>query len=473
MVPADWKLANVTPIFKKGSKSVPGNYRPVSLTCVICKVMEALIKDAIVEHLAKNSLIRSSQHGFTAGRSCLTNLLEYMEELTKLVDEGLPVDMLYLDFSKAFDLVPHKRLMVKLRGLGVRGKVASWVEEWLGDRKQRVVLNGESSDWGNILSGVVQGSVLGPVLFLCFINDLDMAVEMVMGDGEDAKATILKKFADDTKWGAVVETAQDRACFQTGIDQLQEWAQKWQMAFNSDKCHILHMGEQNQKFKYQLGGEDLEAVSFEKDVGVLVSNDLKPSLQCARAATKANQVLGQISRGVSYRDKNTFLRLYKTYVRPHLEYCQAAWSPWTEGDKKVLEQVQQRAIRMISNLRGRSYEDRLREVGLTTLVERRKRGDMITMYRVMSGKDRVDSTLWFDMATQREGATSTRQVRGYLNVDIPQPGRHQLRRGQFSQRVAVCWNSLPDWVKKAATVNSFKNNLDKHWYPELGNVFHP
>ena len=120
------------------------------------------------------------------------------------------------------------------------------------------------------------------------------------------------------------------------------------------------------------GGEDLEAVSFEKDVGVIVSNDLKPSLQCARAATKANQVLGQISRGVSYRDKNTFLRLYKTYVRPHLEYCQAAWSPWTEGDKKVLEQVPQRAIRMISNLRGRAYEDRLRKVGLTPLVERRR-----------------------------------------------------------------------------------------------------
>ena len=144
--------------------------------------------------------------------------------------------------------------MVKLRGLGVRGKVASWVEEWLGDRKQRVVLNGETSEWGDICSGVVQGSVLGPVLFLCFINDLDMAVEMVMGEGEDTKATILKKFADDTKWGAVVKSAQDRACFQEGIDKLQEWAHKWQMAFNSDKCHIMHMGEHNQKFKYQLGG---------------------------------------------------------------------------------------------------------------------------------------------------------------------------------------------------------------------------
>jgi hypothetical protein len=123
-------------------------------------------------------------------------------------------------------------------------------------------------------------------------------------------------------------------------------------------------------------------------------------------------------------------------------------------------------------LKGRVYEDRLGEVGLTSLVERRRRGDMITMFRLMSGKDRVDSTLWFDMATQREGATSTRQVRGHLNVDIPQPDRLQLRRGQFSQRVAVFWNSLPDWVKVAATLNNFKNNLDKHWYPELG-FFHP
>ena len=119
------------------------------------------MKDVIVEHLSSNSLIRSSQHGFTAGRSCLTNLLEYMEELSRLVDEGLPVNMLYLDFSKAFNLVPHRRLLVKLRGLGIQGKVASWVEEWLGDRKQRVVLNGQASDWGDVVSSVVQGSCLG------------------------------------------------------------------------------------------------------------------------------------------------------------------------------------------------------------------------------------------------------------------------------------------------------------------------
>ena len=178
------------------------------------------------------------------------------------------------------------------------------------ERKQRLVLNGEASDWGEILSGVVQGSVLGPTLFLCFINNLDMAVDMVMGGGGELKSTIIKKFADDTKWGAVVESAEDRACFQAGLDRLQDWANKWQMQYNVDKCHILHVGKSNMKFEYQLGGRDLEASKW-----VIVNEDLKPSLQCARAAAKANQVLGQISRGVTFRDKDTLLRLYKTYVR--------------------------------------------------------------------------------------------------------------------------------------------------------------
>ena len=240
--------------------------------------MESLIKDAIVEHLARNSLIRSSQHGFTAGRSCLTNLLEYMEELTSLVEEGHSVDMFYLDFSKAFDLVPHRRLLVKLRGLGIQGKVASWMEEWLTDRKQRVVLNGEASDWGDIISGVVQGSVLGPTLFLCFINDLDLAVDMAMAGGGEQRSSILKKFADDTKWGAVVESAEDRDHFQAGLDGLQAWADTWQMQYNVEKCHILHLGKENRRHEYQLGGRTLEASKFEKDVGVIINDDLKPSL---------------------------------------------------------------------------------------------------------------------------------------------------------------------------------------------------
>ena len=154
VVPEDWRLANVTPIFKKGSKADAANYRPVSLTSVICRVLESLIRDVIVDHLVRHKLLYNTQHGFVPRRSCLTNLLEYLEEMTRLVDEGHNVDVIYLDFAKAFDKVAHARLMAKCRALGIVGDIANWIETWLGDRKQRVVLNGSESSWLEVTSGV-------------------------------------------------------------------------------------------------------------------------------------------------------------------------------------------------------------------------------------------------------------------------------------------------------------------------------
>ena len=427
VVPQEWKSANVTPIYKKGSKGVPGNYRPVSLTCILCKVMESVIRDAVVEHLTEKGLIRLSQHGFMRGRSTVTNLLEFLEELTRGVDKGVDMDVLYLDFSKAFDKVPIRRLLAKCAGLGIRGKLLAWIEEWLTGRRQRVVLNGMESEWGDIKSGVVQGSVLGPVLFLMFINDIDEAIEGVGG--------IIKKFADDTKWLKRVMGEEDRVAFQQGIDSLFRWSDKWQMPFNEDKCHVLHVGRTNAKHQYTMGGIQLEGVGQEKDVGVIISDNLRPSLQCAKAAKKANAVLGQLSRGVTYRDKECFMSLYQTYVRPHLEYAVAAWSPWTLGDKEVLEAVQRRAVRMVTNLTGKTYQARLSELGMTTLEQRRERGDLIQAYKVITGKEVVDHKTWFSRCSDREEGRDTRSTTGLYNVERME-GRLEIRKNFWSIRVA-------------------------------------
>jgi hypothetical protein len=445
VVPEDWRRANVTPIFKKGTKMDPGNYRPVSLTSVCCKLLEGLMKTAIMRHLEVNNLVNPSQHGFMAGRSCCTNLLEFMEEVTRAVDEGVPVDVIYLDFAKAFDKVPKERLLEKLRAHGVRGHLLRWIRNWLTGRQQRVVLNGKKSGWEQVLSGVPQGSVLGPLLFLIFINDLDIAAR---------KAEILKKFADDTKLGGRVSTEEERAALQEALDELCVWAATWGMDFNVKKCKVLHIGHNNIRHVYTMGGQPLGETEEETDVGVLTTANLKPAAQCRRAARTAAAVLGQISRAFHYRDRHVFVQLYKQYVRPHLEFAAAAWSPWQEGDKACLERIQQRAVAMVSGLTSRDYEDRLKELHMETLEERRHQMDMAQVHKILTGKDKVDAERLLTLANSHGRNTRAAADARCLRQN---PGRLEVRRNFFTQRVVAPWNDVPSEIKHVSSVQAFKS----------------
>ena len=452
IVPADWKMANVTPIFKKGKKTDPGNYRPVSLTSICGKLMEGHLKKEITAHLKNNNLLRSTQHGFLTGKSCTTNLLHFLEILTKAVDEGHSVDVVFLDFSKAFDKVPHKKLIKKLEGLGISGKISAWIGKWLDGRRQRVVIDGESSDWEDVKSGVPQGSLLGPVLFSVYLNDIDLIVELI---------TMLIKFADDTKAANIIRDEEDRRRLQQCLDALMAWAAKWGMAFNAQKCKVMHIGRSNPQYQYKMGDHTLETTTTERDIGVLVSNSLKPSDQCAKAAMTANAVLGQIGRAFHYRDRWTFVKLYKLYVRPHLEFAVAAWSPWTVADIESLEKVQKRAVNMVSGLKGDSYAARLKELSMPTLKARREETDMVEVFKIMSGISDVDPQAWFTMNMPAEGGRTTRQAADPLSVRLA-PARLEIRKNFFSVRVCEKWNNLPHEVKQCKNVKSFKTAIRRY-----------
>jgi len=450
VVPQDWKEANVTPIFKKGAKSSPGNYRPVSLTSVSCKIMESVLRDGITQHLTVNKLINNSQHGFLKDRSCVTNLLEFLEVASTVVDSGDGFDIIYLDFAKAFDKVPRERLLRKIYAHGIRGPILGWIRSWLTGRKQRVVLNGRFSSWEEVLSGVPQGSVLGPLLFVIFINDLDNCVVLLVDS--------LKKFADDTKLGKTVRGEGDRDQLQSALDRLCSWADSWGMEFNVAKCKVMHTGHRNPMYKYQMKGQELEETREERDIGVVVTSNLKPAAQCAKAAQTAQTVLGQLTRAFHYRDRHVFVRLYKQYVRPHLEFSTQAWSPWTVGDKETLEKVQRRAVKMVSGLESSDYNERLRELGLDSLEERRYHADMAMVYRITNGHGNLSHGTWFEKAGEAERATRSSADPYGLRV---KHGRLEQRRNFFSVRVIEAWNSIPPEIRGAKSCENFRNAYKK------------
>ena len=318
-IPQDWKQALVVPIFKKGDKHQPSNYRPVSLTSITCKLLEHIIHSNIMHHFDQHRVLCNNQHGFRKKRSCETQLLSTIQEIASSTAKGHQVDIILLDFAKAFDKVPHTRLLHKLDHYGVRGNVKRWIKSFLSHREQRVILDGVRSKSAEVLSRVPQGTVLGPLLFLCFINDLP----------ESIKSSQAKLFADDSLLFRVTKNDSDRALHQKDLSALEHWENTWQMSFNPIKCVVLRISTKKKKVlstQYELHGHALEVVDSSKYLGDTIKDDLSWGTHIQNTVSKANRTLGFLRRNMKDCTKPVKDLTYKAMIRPTMEYASAVWT---------------------------------------------------------------------------------------------------------------------------------------------------
>ena len=296
-----------------------------------------------------------------------------------------------------------------------------------------------------MLSGVPQGSVLGPILFLIYINDIGSSV-----------TKYINLFADDTKLSGEASTVEQRECLQEDINSLHEWAQKWQMQFNADKCSILHMGRNNVNHPYELGERTLQSSRCEKDVGVLMQDDGKFGDHCSKVAKKCNMIMGQIKRSFSYKTPEIMLNIYKTYILPHLTYCSVIWRPYLKKDIAILESVQRRFTKMIQGMGQMTYEERLSALKLSTVEDRGRKDDLVQTYRILNDIDVIGCDLFTKV--RDEHSLNTRSSKKE-NLSKEKTNLN-LRKNFLSNRVVTDWNHLPQEVQTARSLATFKSMLE-------------
>ena len=441
-LPEDWKSAEVIAIYKKkGKRSDPANYRPVSLTCILCKVLENIVRDLIVEHMDKQDLYSTSQHGFRKQRSCMTQLLEVMDNFTDMIEKGHDIDVVYLDFKKAFDSVPHERLLNKLSAYGIQGNILNWTRSFLTNRIQRVRVGSAISPPKPVTSGIPQGSILGPILFTIFINDLPDNIE-----------STCKIFADDTK---IYNKPSESNKLQDDLKILQNWSEKWQLGFNVSKCKVLHVGKKNPVITYSMKNygitQNVLKCEEEKDLGVTFDNELNFNSHIDKAINTAKRVLSMSKRAFKYLDKDAMLTIYKALIRPHLEYGNIIWSPKLKKHSIALEKIQRKMTKLIPGLKDKTYHERMKILNLPSLKHRRRRGDLIETFKVLNGFVKVNNI--FSLSNSLTRTNSKKIYTPFC--------KSQLRKNYLSFRVKPLWNALDQKIVNAPTVNSFKNLLDE------------
>ena len=474
--PDQWKEANVTPVHKKNDKQIISNYRPISLLPILAKIFERVIFKKLYNYLDVNNLITKNQSGFRPGDSCTNQLLSLVHEIHKNFDCGLEVRSVYLDMSKAFDKVWHAGLIFKLQQNGIEGKLLNLFSNYLSNRKQRVVLNGMESSWGNVKAGVPQGSVLGPLLFLVYINDLEQGIE-----------SHVKFFADDTSLFSIVnDPVVSAASLQHDLNWITEWAHQWKMSFNPDPTkqaeEILFSQKTNSPDHPPINFNNIEVkrVSDHKHLGL----NLDPKLSFVRHISDkigiARKGIGIIKHLASYLPLKSRDQIFKMHVRPHLDYCDmiyhipAKTRETTDFDScrtlnylmKLLESTQYQAALAVSGAwKGTNRDKIYAELGWETLDQRRMFRRLVLFYKIMNCP--TPDYLRIPTLSLHRHLYGIRS-NNVLKDIVCKTDRYS---NSFYPDSVCMWNDLGPELRGAESISVFKRNLLKLYRPEKKSLY--
>ena len=445
-VPDDWRRALISPIFKKGDPLQPANYRPVSLTSIPCKVLEHIIFSHIMKHNDTNKFLCSNQHGFRKKRSCTSQLVNIIDSLSSNLDLCIQTDVVFLDLAKAFDKVNHKCLLRKIDNYGIRNNIYYWIESFLGNRTQQVQVEGALSHPADVTSGVPQGTVLGPLLFLLYINDLPRYV---------STGTEVRLFADDTALFRPIKSNYDHLRLQADLLNLQEWESDWSMEFHPGKCELLRVTKMKEPsiYNYTIHSQILSSTDNAKYLGVNIDCKLSWNFHIESIVKKANNSLNFIHRNFKSCSPDIKAKLYIAYVRPCLEYSCIVWDPYTDINIDRLEFVQRRAARVVNSCFSweESVTDMLRNLNWTPLSERRARAKVLTVYKAKH--DLVE--IPFDRPPTQ---SSSRHAADFYTPFI----RTDCHRFSFYPSAMRLWNGLPVPLRTVGTLPQFQKAIEAH-----------
>ena len=459
-VPHQWKQSIITPIFKKGDRRLPTNYRSIAQTSNFCRILESILSDKMLTHLLANDLLLPCQYGFLPGRSSSSQLLYCLDQWFSSFFSNKIEFVTYTDIAKAFDTVSHQKLVAVLRSFGINTIVTNWIENFLTQRIQVVRINTSFSSPLPILSGVPQGSVLGPLLFILFMNDIVQIVKLQHNVN-------FALFADDTK---IFST--NASELQSSINSFSRTLATYQLNLAPHKCFVLPIGKRNVQStldthnNFTIDSTEIKFTNCAKDLGIYISKDLKWEVHIRKIVQQASFISYQITK--SFRSKNiwTLMKLYKSYVRPKLEYNTPVWSPYLLKDINAIEKVQKRFTKIACrrcNIQFTSYTDRLIKLNLLSLQNRRIRFDLITLFKIVNKMSDLDFNSYFILQS------SPFNLRNNKTKIVPKKQRFTSSawNGSFFERAPRYWNKLSNDITSVQSINTFKIKLNSISYDNL------